>query len=437
SPNKNSAVSPMEMDMKGHKSKGCNEGCDICGSKNKAHVNSRVLKAWCFTITTLDQNGNRSSVGKRSDIPSSSSSSCSGSTSPAFVASPRFNLPSVSSSPLPAKCYLTPTSHVTYTPSCRDASPILKPLTRTRTPVARQLSFNMDRTHWTLELTQFFLNALVDECRAGNRPNTTLNRIGKDKVIKRLQDFTGRPWKWDPCKHKWDEFKKKWACWRRLIKLSGVIFHPKTKLINMPQEWWDQQIQANPIAKQFMHTRLEYEELLDEIFKNLDPVNIGPDELDGHEGGRAGAPTHYLDVDTSNDSDNDSQKQLPSPLPSQPVRSTSMGTSSKRRPSDPVASTAEFWEGFKKFHEDVSASKKQKVASSPSNQVVEDPEYDAFMLELLDEGVDPESDDYFMASVVLLDSCCQGAYCPLPTIKSKLAWTKKMFLCTKGQPPST
>jgi len=186
-----------------------------------------------------------------------------------------------------------------------------------------------------------------------------------------------------------------------------------------------------------MHTRLEYEELLDEIFKNLDPVNIGPDELDGHEGGRAGAPTHYLDVDTSSDSDNDSQKQLPSPLPSQPVRSTSMGTSSKRRPSDPVASTAEFWEGFKKFHEDVSASKKQKVASSPSNQVVEDPEYDAFMLELLDEGVDPESDDYFMASVVLLDSRCRGAYRPLPTIKAKLAWTKKMFLCTKGQPPST
>ena len=102
----------------------------------------------------------------------------------------------------------------------------------------------MDRTHWTPELTQFFLNALVDECRAGNRPNTTLNRIGKDNVLKRLQDFTGRPWKWDPCKHNWDEFKKKWACWRRLIKLSGVTFHPKTKLINMPQEWWDQQIQV-------------------------------------------------------------------------------------------------------------------------------------------------------------------------------------------------
>ncbi|WVZ49552.1 hypothetical protein U9M48_000899 [Paspalum notatum var. saurae] len=121
--------------------------------------------------------------------------------------------------------------------------------------------------------------------------------------------------------------------------------------------------EANPIAKHFMHTRLEYEELLDEIFKNLDPVNIGPDELDGHEGGRAGAPTHYLDVDTSNDSDDDNQKQLPSPLPSQPVRTTSM------------------------------TSKKQKVASSPSNQVVEDPEYDAFMLELLDAGIDPEFDE--------------------------------------------
>ncbi|WVZ65942.1 hypothetical protein U9M48_015222 [Paspalum notatum var. saurae] len=179
----------------------------------------------CFTITTLDQNGNHGSVRKRSDVPSSSSSSCSGSTTPVFVASPRFNLPSASSSPLPANCYLTPTSHVTYTPSCHAPSPTLKPLDRTRTPVACQLRFNMDRTHWSQELTQFFLDALVDECRAGNRPNTTLNRIGKDNVLKRLQDFTGRPWKWDPCKNKWDEFKKKWACWRRLIKLSGVTYY--------------------------------------------------------------------------------------------------------------------------------------------------------------------------------------------------------------------
>ncbi|KAJ1296417.1 hypothetical protein BS78_01G298900 [Paspalum vaginatum] len=269
----------------------------------------------CFTITTLDQNGNQRSVQKRSDGTSSSSSSCSGSTTPAFVASPRFNLPSASTSPVPAISYLTPTSQVPYTPSSRAPSPILKPLVRTRTPFARQLHFNMDRVHWSPELTKFFLDACVDQCRAGNRPTTTLNTIGKDNVVRRLEDHTGRHWTWDPCKHKWDDLRKKWACWKRLIKLSGVTFHPKTKLINMPQEWWDQQILANPIAKVFMHTQLEYEEQLDIMFVNLDPINIGPDESGGHEGGRAGAPTHYLDSDTSNDSDDDTQKQLPSPPP--------------------------------------------------------------------------------------------------------------------------
>ncbi|KAJ1256295.1 hypothetical protein BS78_K050800, partial [Paspalum vaginatum] len=257
----------------------------------------------------------------------------------------------------------------------------------------------MARVNWKPELIDFFVNALVDECRAGNRPQKTLNNIGKDNVVQRMTDHTGRRWKWSTCKNKWDELRKKWSCWRRLIKLSGVTFHPETKLIDMPPEWWAAQIAANPLAKGFQHSRLEYEDQLNFIFAKIEPVNIGSDELGGHEGGRAGPPTHYLNSDDSDDSEEHLPVQLPSPLPSQPRRTSSMSASGKRQSSDPMASTVEFWGGFKHFHQEVSASKKQKLAAGSSNQIEEDHEYDAFMMELLDAGIDPESNEYFMASM--------------------------------------
>jgi hypothetical protein len=49
----------------------------------------------------------------------------------------------------------------------------------------------MPKTKWTPDLTDFFITALVDECRAGNRPHKTLNPLGRQNVLKRLRDYTG------------------------------------------------------------------------------------------------------------------------------------------------------------------------------------------------------------------------------------------------------
>lgn len=80
----------------------------------------------------------------------------------------------------------------------------------------------MPKTKWTPDLTDFFITALVDECRAGNRPHKTLNPLGRQNVLKRLRDYTGRDWKWDPCKSKWRELKKRWSCWKYLCKENGL-----------------------------------------------------------------------------------------------------------------------------------------------------------------------------------------------------------------------
>ncbi|WVZ88313.1 hypothetical protein U9M48_034848 [Paspalum notatum var. saurae] len=62
-----------------------------------------------------------------------------------------------------------------------------------RRPVAPSTSFSaftllfgMARVTWPEEQTNFFITALVDECRAGNRTSTTLNKTGKDNVEKKI-----------------------------------------------------------------------------------------------------------------------------------------------------------------------------------------------------------------------------------------------------------
>ncbi|KAJ1270935.1 hypothetical protein BS78_06G089100 [Paspalum vaginatum] len=317
-----------------------------------------------------------------------------------------------------------------------------------------QLRFGMARLNWPAEQTNFFITILADECRAGNRMSTTLNQTSKDNVVRRMKDHTDRHWTWDMCRNKWDELKKKWSCWKYLYTFSCLGYHPRTSVIQMPQAWWDARIKEKKIARVFKRIRLQREEDLDFIFVGMEPVNIGPNEDGGHEGGggRAGVPTQYVDSDNSGEleADHDNSGDLEadhdhsgdmhrfSPPPPQPLCTASMTSAScgKRRSIDQMHSSSSMLEGFKHFYEDVSAWKKQKEASSASKKAEEDAEYETLLRELLDGGVDPESEEYYMASVVLENTAHRAAYRPLPTIKAKIAWIKRAYLRLIGQLPT-
>ncbi|WVZ77019.1 hypothetical protein U9M48_024922 [Paspalum notatum var. saurae] len=150
---------------------------------------------------------------------------------------------------------------------------------------AEQLRFDMPKTNWPPDLLDFFITALVDECRAGNRPHRTLNPLGRKNVLKRLRDYTNRDWTWEPCKSKWRELKKKWTAWKYLHTFSGIDYHPRTVAIVMSEDWWEDKLKVHPVAKVFKQTRLEREEDLNIIFANMEPVNVGPCEDGGHERG--------------------------------------------------------------------------------------------------------------------------------------------------------
>ncbi|KAJ1273011.1 hypothetical protein BS78_06G247200 [Paspalum vaginatum] len=267
-----------------------------------------------------------------------------------------------------------------------------------------------------------------------HKPHKTLNGLGRQNVLKRLRDYTNRDWTWEPCKSKWRELKKRWTAWKYLHTFSGLGYHPRTGAIVMPEDWWEDKLKVHPVAKVFKQTRLEREEDLDIIFANMEPVNDGPPEDGGHERGRAGVPTHYVDSDDSDDSETDLHMHNSNTPPPQSTWRTERVSASigKRKASDPMDSRASFLEGFKTFYHDVSDWRKEKQTSRASKKAEEDAEYEEFMRELLDAGVNPDSHEYFMASEVLVDVTRRGAYRPLPTIEAKLAWIKRAYLMKIG-----
>ncbi|WVZ91555.1 hypothetical protein U9M48_037708 [Paspalum notatum var. saurae] len=205
----------------------------------------------------------------------------------------------------------------------------------------------------------------------------------------------------------------------------------------MSEDWWEDKLKVHPVAKVFKQTRLQREEDLNIIFANMEPVNVGPCEDGGHERGRAGPPTHYVDSDDTNNSEADLQMHNSNPPPPEHTPSTLRRCAShaKRKAADPMESRASFLEGFKTFYHDVSDWKKQKQTSSAFMKAQEDAEYEEFMKELLAAGVKPSSHEYFMASKVLVDVTRRGAYRLLPTIEDKLVWIKRAYLMKIGQPP--
>lgn len=238
------------------------------------------------------------------------------------------------------------------------------------------------------------------------------------------------------CSNKWDDLKKRWSCWKHLLSFSGLGFHPHTRVIDMPQNWWDERIRENKMAKVFQHIRLEREDDLNYIFAKMEPVNIGPTEDGGHEGGRAGAPSVYLDCDNSDESEGAREMQQFSAPPSQPMRTNSVPSASSGKRRSNEGANDSMVEGFKTFYQEVSEWKKQKQTSNESKKAEEDVEYETLLRELLDGGVDPESEEYFMATAVLVDTTRRAAYRPLPTMKAKLTWIKRAYLMLIGQPPT-
>ena len=97
----------------------------------------------------------------------------------------------------------------------------------------------MAAIEWNEENTRVVTELFADQVNRGNRPNTHLNNVGYDEVIKRFKDITGLDIKKLQLKNKWDKLKNEYGIWKKLLlKQTGCGWDNERGTIKQDSEWW-------------------------------------------------------------------------------------------------------------------------------------------------------------------------------------------------------
>jgi len=84
---------------------------------------------------------------------------------------------------------------------------------------------------------RILVKLFVEQIEKGNRPNTCLNSVGYDAVVKGLKDMANLDATKVQVKNKWDKLKEDLKTWKKLRrKQTGTGWQNGT--IAMDDEWW-------------------------------------------------------------------------------------------------------------------------------------------------------------------------------------------------------
>ncbi|CAO2170992.1 unnamed protein product, partial [Urochloa humidicola] len=87
------------------------------------------------------------------------------------------------------------------------------------------------------ETLRILCKLLAEQVEKGNRPNTCLNSVGYEAIIKGLKDMTGIDATKLQIKNKWDKLKEDYKIWEKLRrKQTGTGWRNGT--VAMDDEWW-------------------------------------------------------------------------------------------------------------------------------------------------------------------------------------------------------
>ncbi|CAN6917911.1 unnamed protein product, partial [Brassica oleracea] len=126
---------------------------------------------------------------------------------------------------------------------------------------------------------------------------------GKLRVRKNFKEATGFDLAWKNFANHLRNLKTWYDCYNRLCKYTGVTVDRITGVINMEDEWWNDRIQENDVARRFKKKSLANEDLLEKLFSGTHigvedgwSVGNGPDVYRPQHGYETGT---QFDINTS------------------------------------------------------------------------------------------------------------------------------------------
>jgi len=102
------------------------------------------------------------------------------------------------------------------------------------------------KVFWDPKSNKIFIRLCVEQVKQGNRPDTHLNKVGWDSVIKMLKSVTGKIYSRIQLKNCWDVLKREWELGNSLLRGESELGKdPTTGVIIASDEWWNNKLQVS------------------------------------------------------------------------------------------------------------------------------------------------------------------------------------------------
>ncbi|KAI8014387.1 L10-interacting MYB domain-containing protein [Camellia lanceoleosa] len=96
------------------------------------------------------------------------------------------------------------------------------------------------KANWDWENTRIYLELVVKEIDAGNRPHMSINPNGYRSLAKTFEAATGLTHSMKQLKNRYNQLKVEWHAWSKLMDSrkgpTGIGFDQETGLINASDE---------------------------------------------------------------------------------------------------------------------------------------------------------------------------------------------------------
>ncbi|KAI8007417.1 L10-interacting MYB domain-containing protein, partial [Camellia lanceoleosa] len=126
------------------------------------------------------------------------------------------------------------------------------------------------KANWDWENSRIYLELVIKEIEAGNRPHMSINLNGYRSLAKTYEAATGLTHSMKQLKNKYNQLKAEWRAWSKLMDSrkgpTGIGFDQESGLINASDEWWATMEKVDKECCKFRTKRLEHEELMRRVF---------------------------------------------------------------------------------------------------------------------------------------------------------------------------
>ncbi|GMP94808.1 hypothetical protein CsSME_00044111 [Camellia sinensis var. sinensis] len=154
------------------------------------------------------------------------------------------------------------------------------------------------KANWDWENTRIFLELVLKEPDAGNRPHMLITQNGYQSLCKTYEAATGLKRTIKQLKNRYNQLKTEWCAWSKLKDShkgpTGIGFDQETGLINASDEWWARMEKVDKECCKFRTKRLDHEELMRRVFTGV--------EATGKNAWTLGETRNQLEVEGESDS---------------------------------------------------------------------------------------------------------------------------------------